>query len=62
MTIAMGLVDTSSTPTLLSLVSSRDLDVFHFATHHFTMIAFQEVYRVFGDAATSGALKVNVAP
>ena len=62
MTITMGLVDTSSTATLLSFVSSRALDVSHFATHHFTMSEFQEAYRVFGDAATSGALKVNVAP
>jgi alcohol dehydrogenase len=61
-TITMGLVDTSSTPTLLSLVASRFLDVSHFATHHFTMSEFQEAYRVFADAATSGALKVIITP
>lgn len=59
-TITMRLVDTSSTPTLLSLVASGSLDVAHFATHHFTMSEFLEAYRVLGNAATSGALKVIV--
>lgn len=61
-TITMGLVDTSSTPSLLSLVTSRFLDVSKFATHHFTMSDFVEAYGVFADAQTSGALKVIVTP
>ena len=59
-TITMGLVDTSSTPTLLALIAADRLDVSQFATHHFTMDKFEEAYRVFGDAANSGALKVIV--
>jgi alcohol dehydrogenase len=61
-TITMGLVDTSSTPTLLSLVSSHFLDVSLFASHHFNMGQFEEAYRVFADAASTGALKVIVTP
>ncbi len=61
-TITMGLVDASSTSTLLSLVVSHHLEVSGFATHHFTMKEFEEAYRVFGDAAHSGALKVIVTP
>jgi alcohol dehydrogenase len=61
-TITMGLVDTSSTPTLLSLVSSHFLDVSLFASHHFNMGQFEEAYRVFSDAASTGALKVIITP
>jgi alcohol dehydrogenase len=43
-------------------VVSHHLEVSGFATHHFTMKEFEEAYRVFGDAAHSGALKVIVTP
>jgi len=57
-TITTGLVDTFSTPTLLKLMTSNQLDAGRFVTHHFTMDAFEEAYDVFGRAAETGALKV----
>jgi len=56
-TITTGLVDASSTPTLMRLVGSGQLDVGRFVTHHFGMDDFERAYDVFGDAG-SGALKV----
>ncbi|HEX7097256.1 MAG TPA: zinc-dependent alcohol dehydrogenase family protein [Acidimicrobiales bacterium] len=57
-TITTGLVDTYSTPTLLRLVSSQQLDAARFATHHFRLDQFMEAYDVFSRAAETGALKV----
>ena len=57
-TITTGLVDTFSTPTLLKLISSRQIDAGRFITHHFALDAFVEAYDVFGRAAETGALKV----
>ena len=57
-TITTGLVDTFSTPTLLKLMTSNQLDAGRFVTHHFLMDAFEEAYDVFGRAAETGALKV----
>ena len=57
-TITTGLVDTSSTPTLLSMVSTGALDPQPFATHHFRFDEFEQAYDVFADAANSHALKV----
>ncbi|TDC86762.1 zinc-dependent alcohol dehydrogenase family protein [Actinomadura sp. 7K507] len=57
-TITTGLVDTFSTPTLLRLVSGRQLDAGRFITHHFTLDEFPKAYDVFADAAQTGALKV----
>ena len=57
-TITTGLVDTSTTPTLLRLVTSRQLDAGLFITHHFTLDHFEEAYDVFSRAADTGALKV----
>lgn len=57
-TIRTGLVDTYSTPTLLRLVSSGQLDVGRFVTHHFEMDRFMEAYDVFARAGDTGALKV----
>jgi alcohol dehydrogenase len=57
-TVTTGLVDTYSTPTLLRLVISHQLDVARFMTHQFALADFIEAYRVFGDAAETGALKV----
>ncbi len=59
-TITTGLVDTSSTPTLLRLMSAMMLDVAPFVTHRFPMSAFIEAYDVFARAADTGALKVVV--
>jgi alcohol dehydrogenase len=59
-TITTGLVDTYSTPTLLRLVSSRQIDVERFVTHRFAMADFMEAYDVFANAAETQALKVVV--
>jgi alcohol dehydrogenase len=61
-TITTGLVDTYSTPTLLKLVTSRQVDSRRFVTHHFAMDDFMEAYDVFARAAETGALKVVVTP
>jgi alcohol dehydrogenase len=57
-TITTGLVDTYTTPTLLRLVTSQQLDVARFVTHHFTLDQFEAAYDVFANAADTGALKV----
>jgi len=57
-TITTGLVDTYSTPTLLQLVASGQLNVKRFITHHFGLDEFDEAYDVFARAADTGALKV----
>ncbi len=59
-TITTGLVDTYSTPTLLKLVSSRQIDVDRFVTHRFAMADFMEAYDVFANAADTQALKVVI--
>ena len=57
-TITTGLVDTCTTPTLLRLVTSQQLDAGRFVTHHFTLDQFEEAYDVFARAGETGALKV----
>ena len=57
-TIMTGLVDTYSTPTLLRLVTSKQLDSEKFVTHRFALGDFMEAYDVFSRAADTGALKV----
>jgi alcohol dehydrogenase len=57
-TITTGLVDTYSTPTLLQLVASGQINVKPFITHHFGLDEFEEAYDVFGRSADTGALKV----
>jgi alcohol dehydrogenase len=57
-TITMGLVDTSSTPTLLRLIASGQLGSGQFVTHHFALADMMTAYDVFGRAAETGALKV----
>jgi alcohol dehydrogenase len=57
-TITTGLVDTYSTPTLLRLVASGQINANRFITHHFGLDEFDEAYDVFGRAADTGALKV----
>jgi alcohol dehydrogenase len=60
-TITTGLVDTSTTPMLLRLVRSDQLDASKFVTHHFDLDDFESAYDVFGRAADTGALKVVLA-
>jgi alcohol dehydrogenase len=57
-TITTGLVDTYSTPTLMRLVASRQVDARKFITHHFSLNEFTEAYDVFNRAADTGALTV----
>jgi len=57
-TITTGLVDASSTPTLMRLVESGQLAVGRFVTHHFGLNDFEQAYDVFSDSVDSGALKV----
>jgi alcohol dehydrogenase len=57
-TITTGLVDTKTTPTLLRLLMSEQVDAGRFVTHHFTFDHVEEAYDVFGRAAETGALKV----
>jgi alcohol dehydrogenase len=57
-TITTGLVDTYSTPTLLKLTTSHQVDAARFVTHHFDLDQFIEAYDVFAHAADTGALKV----
>ena len=57
-TITTGLVDTYSTPTLLRLVASHQIDATRFATHHFGLSEMLEAYDTFGRAAETGAVKV----
>jgi alcohol dehydrogenase len=57
-TITTGLVDTYSTPTLLRLTTSHQIDAGRFVTHHFHLDQFIEAYKVFANAADTGALKV----
>ena len=57
-TITTGLVDTYSTPTLLKLLISRQIDAQRFITHRFGFNDFMHAYDVFANAAETGALKV----
>lgn len=60
-TITTGLVDTSSTPTLLKLAKAGMVKTGRFVTHHFGFDDFIEAYDVFSRAADTGALKVVVS-
>ena len=57
-TITTGLVNAYSTPTLLRLLATGQIDAGRFITHHFSLDDFDKAYDVFGRAADTGALKV----
>jgi alcohol dehydrogenase len=57
-TITTGLVDTSSTPTLMRLITTGQIDASQFITHHFDLDDIEEAYDVFARAADTKALKV----
>ena len=59
-TITTGLVDASSTSTLLRLIGAGQLDPSRLVTHHFALDEFEAAYDVFANAAETGALKVVV--
>ena len=57
-TITTGLVDTSSTPTLLRMLAAGRFDTGAFITHRFGLDEMQDAYDVFSRPADTGALKV----
>ena len=57
-TITTGLVDTSSTPILMRLITTGQIDARRFITHRFGLEEFDEAYDVFARAADTSALKV----
>jgi alcohol dehydrogenase len=57
-TITTGLVDAYSTPTLLRLVTTHQIDPARFVTHRFALDEFDQAYDVFARAGETGALKV----
>jgi alcohol dehydrogenase len=57
-TITTGLVDTSSTPTLLRMVASGRIDGERFITHWFALDEMEQAHEVFENAGDTGALKV----
>ena len=57
-TVTTGLVDTYSTPTLLRLVASHQIDAGRFVTHHFDLHDMMKAYDVFERASDTGAVKV----
>jgi alcohol dehydrogenase len=60
-TITTGLVDACTTPTLLRLLTSGQLNGGQFITHHFEMDRTLDAYDVFGRASETGALKVVIS-
>ena len=57
-TITTGLVDTSSIPTLMRLLTTGQIDAKRFVTHHFGLDEFDQAYDVFAAAPSTYALKV----
>jgi alcohol dehydrogenase len=60
-TLTTGLVDTYTTPMLLSTVESKRLEPGKLVTHRFKLDQIMDAYATFGDAARSQALKVIIA-
>jgi alcohol dehydrogenase len=60
-TITTGLVDTSTTPTLLRMLTAGQINVDPMITHRYGFDEFMTAYDTFGDPATTGALKVLVS-
>ncbi len=62
LTLTMGLVDTVSIPTLLTMVASGRIPAERMATHRFIFGEIDRAYEVFRDAAAHQALKVVLTP
>jgi alcohol dehydrogenase len=60
-TLTTGLVDTYTTPMLLSTVESKRLEPKKLVTHRFTLDRIMDAYDTFSDAAQSRALKVVIS-
>ncbi|WP_214407925.1 alcohol dehydrogenase catalytic domain-containing protein [Pseudonocardia lacus] len=61
-TLTMGLVDTVSVPTLLTMVASGRIPAERMGTHRFGFAEMDRAYDVFADAAANEALKVVITP
>lgn len=61
LTLTTGLVDTYSTPTLLRMLATGQLDVGQMITHRFGFDEVMEAYDVFSDPARTGALKLAIS-
>ncbi|GAA4702784.1 zinc-dependent alcohol dehydrogenase family protein [Pseudonocardia yuanmonensis] len=59
-TLTMGLVDTVSIPTLLTMVASGKIPAEKMGTHTFGLDEIDRAYEVFADAAANEALKVVI--
>ncbi len=59
-TLTMGLVDTVSIPTLLTMVASGRIPAEKMGTHTFGFDQMDEAYEVFAEAAANSALKVVI--
>jgi len=57
-TVTTGLVDATSTDTLLRLIESHQINAGRFVTHRFELDDMLTAYDVFGRAAETGAIKV----
>jgi alcohol dehydrogenase len=57
-TVTTGLVDTTTTPTLLALMAAGRLPTYGFITHRFGLDEMQDAYDIFARPSDSGALKV----
>jgi alcohol dehydrogenase len=62
LTLTMGLVDTTSIPTLLRMVAGGRIPAEKMGTHRFAFGQIDEAYDVFADAAAHEALKVVITP
>ena len=60
-TLTTGLVNTYTTPMLLSTVESKRLEPKKLVTHRFTLDRIMDAYNTFSDAAHSRALKVVIS-
>ena len=60
-TITTRLVDTVSTPMLLSILQSQKLDARLLITHRFTLEKILDAYETFANAASTHALKVIIS-
>jgi alcohol dehydrogenase len=59
-TISMALVSAHTIPTLLSLLAAGKLDTSAMVTHDFKFHEVEKAYDVFGRAAETKSLKVNI--
>jgi alcohol dehydrogenase len=60
-TITTRLVDTVSTPMLLSILQSKKFDPKELITHRFRLDQILDAYEAFGNAASTNALKVIIS-